>query len=63
MFSVSDNAKIVFYSKSISQLNGIDGLSAIIQNEKGMEPDCGNYYHSAIQNEIDLKFYTKKKII
>lgn len=44
MFFVSDNAKIVFYSKSISQLNGIDGLSAVIQNEIGMEPDFGNYY-------------------
>jgi hypothetical protein len=44
MFFVPNDAKIVFYSKPVSQLNGIDGLSKVIQNEMGMQPDCGNYF-------------------
>jgi hypothetical protein len=44
MFFVPTDAKIIFYSKPISQLNGIDGLSKVIQNELGMQPDCGNYF-------------------
>jgi hypothetical protein len=44
MFSVSDNATIIFYSKPISQLKGIDGLTSVIQNEMGMEPDSGSYF-------------------
>lgn len=44
MFFVPDNAKIIFYSKPVSQLKGIDGLSSVIQNEMGMKPDSGHYF-------------------
>lgn len=44
MFSVPEDAKIVFYSKPVSQLKGIDGLSSVIQNEMDMEPDSGDYF-------------------
>ena len=44
MFFVPDNAKIIFYSKPVSQLKGIDGLSSVIQNEMDMEPDSGLYF-------------------
>jgi IS66 Orf2 like protein len=44
MFDLPDDAKIIFYSKPISQLNGIDGLTSVIQNEMDMEPDSGHYY-------------------
>jgi transposase len=43
MIILPDDAKIVFYSKPISQLNGIDGLTSVIQNEMKMEP-LGNHY-------------------
>jgi hypothetical protein len=44
MFCLPNDAQIVFFSKPISQLNGIDGLSRVVQNEIGMEPDCGSYF-------------------
>ena len=44
MFSVPEDAKIIFYSKPISQLNGVDGLSAVIQSEMGMDPCSGCYF-------------------
>lgn len=44
MFQVPANAKVIFYSKPVSQLKGIDGLTSIIQNEMGMEPNMGDYF-------------------
>jgi hypothetical protein len=44
MFHLPDNAEIIFYSKPISQLKGIDGLSSVIQNEMGMEPYADRYF-------------------
>lgn len=44
MFFVPENAQIIFYSKPISQLKGIDGLSSVIQNEMGMNPQIGHYF-------------------
>jgi hypothetical protein len=44
MFFVPDDAKIVFYSKPISQLRGIDGLASVIQLEMGMDPLTGYYF-------------------
>lgn len=44
MFFIPDNAKIIFYSKPISQQKGIDALTSVIQNEMGMEPCLGHYF-------------------
>lgn len=44
MFFIPENAEIIFYSKPISQLKGIDGLSSVVQNEMGMEPFSGCYF-------------------
>lgn len=44
MFLVPDDAKIIFYSKPISQLKGIDALTSVIQNEMEMDPCSGCYY-------------------
>ncbi len=44
MFYIPSDAKIIFYSKPVSQLKGIDGLSSVIQNEMGMEPFSGCYF-------------------
>ena len=44
MFLVPDDAKIVFYSKPVSQLRGIDGLTSVVQNEMGMDPLSGHYF-------------------
>lgn len=44
MFSVPDNATIIFYSKPINQQKGIDALTSVIQNEMGMDPCIGYYF-------------------
>ena len=44
MFIIPDDAQIVFYSKPISQLKGIDGLASVIQNDMGMNPSSGHYF-------------------
>ena len=44
MFFVPDDAKIFFYSKPTSQLKGIDGLTSVIQNEMGLNPQPGHYF-------------------
>jgi hypothetical protein len=44
MFYIPDNAKIIFYSKPISQLKGIDGLTSVIQNEMDLEPQDDHYF-------------------
>jgi hypothetical protein len=44
MFSVPEDAKIIFFSKPVSQLKGIDALTSIVQNEMGMEPHSGHYF-------------------
>lgn len=44
MFFVPDDAKIIFYSKPVNQLKGIDGLTAVIQNEMKLEPQNNHYF-------------------
>lgn len=44
MFFVPEDAKIIFFSKPVSQLKGIDGLSSVIQNEMGMQLCEGHYF-------------------
>jgi hypothetical protein len=44
MFIMPDNAKIIFYSKPISQLKGVDGLMSVIQNDMKLEPQANQYY-------------------
>lgn len=44
MFFIPDDAQIIFFSKPVSQLKGIDGLTSVIQNEMEMEPSLGQYF-------------------
>lgn len=44
MFSIPDDAKVIFYSKPVSQLKGIDGLTSVIQNEMMLEPITNFYF-------------------
>lgn len=44
MFLVQDDAKIIFYSKPINLIKGIDGLTGIVQSELGIEPDSKTYF-------------------
>lgn len=44
MFFLPDDAKIIFYSKPISQLKGIDGLTNVIQTEMKLEPQSKHYF-------------------
>jgi hypothetical protein len=44
MFFVPNDAVIIFYSKPVSQLKGIDGLMSVIQNEMDMNPCVGQYF-------------------
>lgn len=44
MFLVPNNAKIIFYSKPVSQQKGIDALTSVIQNEMDMDPCSGHYF-------------------
>lgn len=44
MFFIPNDAKIIFYSKPVSQLKGIDGLTSVIQIEMNMEPYPGHYF-------------------
>lgn len=44
MFFIPEDAKIIFYSKPVSQLKGIDGLTGVIQNEMRLEPLTNHYF-------------------
>jgi IS66 Orf2 like protein len=44
MFFIPDNATIIFYSKPVSQLKGIDGLTSVVQNEMNLEPQDNHYF-------------------
>lgn len=44
MFSIKKNAKVVFYSKPTSLLKGVNALSAVVNNELGVELNSSTYF-------------------
>ncbi len=44
MFFIPDEATVIFYSKPVSQLKGIDGLTSVVQNEMKLEPKINHYF-------------------